>query len=109
MIWVPVESKLLLSVAHDPTKHILYLRFRSGDVYPYFDFPNDTYQLIKRPVLPDQHSQLSPLRAPGQTPGSLTASTRLSPYAYHEFELDTLIMKSSLSCPDRRAQSQPPL
>jgi hypothetical protein len=37
---------------------------------------------IKRPVLSDQHSQLCPLRAPGQTPGSLTASTRLSPYAY---------------------------
>jgi KTSC domain len=22
----------------------LYLRFRSGDVYRYFDFPNETYQ-----------------------------------------------------------------
>jgi KTSC domain len=41
---VPVESKILLSVAHDPTKHILYLPFRSGDVYRYFDFPNETYQ-----------------------------------------------------------------
>jgi hypothetical protein len=44
MIGVPVESKLLLSVTHDPTKHILYLRFRSGDVYRYFDFRNETYQ-----------------------------------------------------------------
>jgi hypothetical protein len=44
MTWVPVESKMLLSVAYDATKHILYLRFRSSDVYRYFDFPNETYQ-----------------------------------------------------------------
>jgi hypothetical protein len=44
MTWVPVESKMLLSVAYDANKHILYLRFRCGDVYRYFDFPNETYQ-----------------------------------------------------------------
>ena len=44
MTWVPVESKMLLSIAYDANKHILYLRFRSGDVYRYFDFPDEAYQ-----------------------------------------------------------------
>ena len=44
MTWVPVESKMLLSIAYDANKHMLYLRFRSGDVYRYFDFPDEAYQ-----------------------------------------------------------------
>jgi KTSC domain len=44
MTWVPVESKMLLSIAYDASKHMLYLRFRSGDVYRYFDFPDEAYQ-----------------------------------------------------------------
>jgi hypothetical protein len=44
MTWVPVKSKMLLSVAYHANKRILYLRFRSGDVYRYFDFPGDDYQ-----------------------------------------------------------------
>jgi hypothetical protein len=44
MTWVPVESKMLLSIAYDAGKHILYLRFRSGDVYRYFDFPDGDYR-----------------------------------------------------------------
>ena len=44
MTWVPVESKMLLSIAYDANKHILYLRFRSGDVYRFFDFPDAAYQ-----------------------------------------------------------------
>jgi KTSC domain-containing protein len=44
MTWVPVESKMLLSIAYDASKHILYLRFRSGDVYRYFDFPDGDYR-----------------------------------------------------------------
>lgn len=44
MTWVPVESKMILSVAYDGNKHILYLRFRSGDLYRYVDFPNETFQ-----------------------------------------------------------------
>jgi KTSC domain len=35
---------MLLSVAYDANKHILYLRFRSGDVYRYFDFPDEAHQ-----------------------------------------------------------------
>jgi len=31
------------SEAYDAERHILHLRFRSGDVYRYFDFPEDEY------------------------------------------------------------------
>ena len=44
MTWVPIESKMLLSVAYDANKRILCLRFRSGDVYRYFDFPDGDYR-----------------------------------------------------------------
>jgi hypothetical protein len=44
MNWLPLESKMLLSVAYDAKKHTLYLRFRSGDVYRYSDFSDDDYQ-----------------------------------------------------------------
>jgi hypothetical protein len=44
MTWLPVESKMLSSVAYDAENHILYLRFRSGDVYRYFDFPDEAHQ-----------------------------------------------------------------
>ena len=43
MTWLPLESKMFTSVAHDPDKQILYLRFQSGDVYRYFEFPDDNY------------------------------------------------------------------
>jgi hypothetical protein len=44
MNWQPIESKLLTSAAFDTDNSILYLRFRSGDVYRYFDFPAEQYQ-----------------------------------------------------------------
>lgn len=44
MDWEPFESKLLASSAYDAGKHTLYLRFRSGEVYRYFDFPQEQYQ-----------------------------------------------------------------
>ena len=44
MEWQPLESKMFLSEAYDAESQILYLRFRSGDVYRYFDFPEDQYQ-----------------------------------------------------------------
>jgi hypothetical protein len=46
MTWLPVESKMFTSVAHDPEKQILYLRFQSGDVYRYFGFPAAEYQVF---------------------------------------------------------------
>ena len=44
MEWQYFESKLLAASAYDAGKHILCLRFRSGDVYRYFEFPEEQYQ-----------------------------------------------------------------
>jgi hypothetical protein len=44
MEWQPLESKMFLSAAYDAERQILYLCFRSGDVYRYFDFPQDQYE-----------------------------------------------------------------
>ena len=44
MNWQPLESKLLTSAAYGAENRMLYLRFRSGDVYRYFDFPAQQYQ-----------------------------------------------------------------
>ena len=44
MTWQLLESKLLTSSAYNPENCILYLRFQSGDVYRYFDFPSEQYQ-----------------------------------------------------------------
>jgi hypothetical protein len=44
MDWQPLESKMLASSAYDAGKQILYLRFRRGDVYRYFEFPAEQYQ-----------------------------------------------------------------
>jgi hypothetical protein len=44
MDWQPFESKLLASAAYDAGTHTLYLRFRSGEVYRYFEFPQQQYQ-----------------------------------------------------------------
>lgn len=44
MTWLPLESKMFTSVAYDDEKCILYLRFRSGDVYRYFEFFHDGFR-----------------------------------------------------------------
>jgi hypothetical protein len=44
MEWQSLESKLLASSAYDARHGVLYLRFRSGDVYRYFEFPAEQYQ-----------------------------------------------------------------
>ena len=44
MTWLPLESKMFTSFAHDEEKSVLYLRFRSGDVYRYFEFSDDACQ-----------------------------------------------------------------
>ncbi len=44
MTWVPLESEMLASAAYIVEKRILYLRFRTGDVYRYFDLPAEAYQ-----------------------------------------------------------------
>jgi hypothetical protein len=45
MTWLPLESRMLSSVAYDEERQILYLRFRNtGDAYRYFEFPITEYQ-----------------------------------------------------------------
>lgn len=44
MDWLPLESKMLASSAYDDERHILYLRFRSGEVYRYFKFSERQYR-----------------------------------------------------------------
>ena len=46
MEWQPLESKIFLSAAYDSESRILYLRFQSGDVYRYFEFPEEQYQVF---------------------------------------------------------------
>lgn len=44
MTWVRVEPSVFLVAAYDEGKQDLYLRFRSGEVYRYFDVPEQKYQ-----------------------------------------------------------------
>jgi hypothetical protein len=44
MTWTAVESKMFSAVAYEPSGKTLYLRFRRGDVYCYFDFPANEYE-----------------------------------------------------------------
>ncbi len=44
MNWLMLDSKMLASVAYDADKYVLYLRFRTGEVYRYFDFSGRDYQ-----------------------------------------------------------------
>jgi len=44
MNWQPLKSKLLAASAYNAGKQILWLCFRSGDVYRYFDFPEQRYR-----------------------------------------------------------------
>jgi hypothetical protein len=41
MDWVPVESSVLAAPRYSRRERSLYLKFRSGAVYRYFDFPQD--------------------------------------------------------------------
>ena len=55
MTWLPLESKMFFSAAYDADKHTLYLRFRSGDVYRYFQFSEDDYQQFLRAESKGRH------------------------------------------------------
>ena len=48
MSWSALESKMLSAAAYDHSKQILYLRFNTGDVYRYFEFPAADYQVFLR-------------------------------------------------------------
>jgi hypothetical protein len=42
--WRPLESTALSSAAYLPDQQTLYLRFRSGEIYCYFEFPPEQYR-----------------------------------------------------------------
>ena len=44
MDWLPLDSSVFTSAAYRPAKHMLYLRFRSGELYRYFDFTQQDYR-----------------------------------------------------------------
>ncbi len=44
MDWLTLDSKMLASVASDAEKQILYLRFRTGDVYRYVNFSGEQFR-----------------------------------------------------------------
>jgi hypothetical protein len=44
MRWVPVESSVFTAFSYLRSKRELYLEFRSGDVYRYFDFPPEQFE-----------------------------------------------------------------
>jgi KTSC domain len=44
MDWLPLDSSVFTSAAYLSSKRMLYLRFRSGELYCYFDFPPEQYR-----------------------------------------------------------------
>ena len=44
MSWISVESSVFQAAAYAERQVLLYLLFRSGEVYRYFDFPRGQYQ-----------------------------------------------------------------
>jgi hypothetical protein len=42
--WLPLDSSVFTAAAYVPVKRMLYLRFRSGEFYCYFDFPLQNYR-----------------------------------------------------------------
>jgi len=42
--WVPVDSTVLQAVAYLAQRRLLYLKFQSGEIYRYFDFPPQQYR-----------------------------------------------------------------
>jgi hypothetical protein len=43
MKWVPVDSRAFAAVAYHGGRRQLYVRFHSGKIYRYFDFPRYQY------------------------------------------------------------------
>jgi hypothetical protein len=44
MEWLPIESHMFTAAAYATGSRILYLRFRSGVTYRYFEFPPEQFQ-----------------------------------------------------------------
>jgi len=41
--WVPVDSSVFNAVAYDDRRWHLYLRFHTGKIYRYLEFPQEQY------------------------------------------------------------------
>lgn len=44
MDWLPLDSSVFTSTAYRVSDRTLYLLFRSGELYCYFDFPPQQYR-----------------------------------------------------------------
>ena len=44
MHWLPLDSSVFTAAAYRSAERVLYLLFRSGELYCYFDFPPQTYR-----------------------------------------------------------------
>ena len=44
MDWLPLESSVFTSAAYVEFERTLYLRFKSGEIYRYFEFSPEQYQ-----------------------------------------------------------------
>lgn len=44
MTWQSIESKMFTAAAYEAESRVLYLRFTSGEVYRYFDFPEQQWR-----------------------------------------------------------------
>ena len=42
--WVPIDSNVLQLAAYLAQRRWLYLKFQSGEIYRYFDFPPQQYR-----------------------------------------------------------------
>lgn len=44
MNWASVESRVFTAAAYVPEQRLLYLKFQSGYIYCYFDFPPEEHE-----------------------------------------------------------------
>ena len=42
--WAPIDSRVLAAASYVAKRRWLYLRFHSGEIYRYFDFPLQQYR-----------------------------------------------------------------
>jgi hypothetical protein len=67
--WIPLDSSVLETAAYVARRRWLYLRFQSGEIYRYFDFPPQLYRdfrdgRLERHLLRETHPQSLPIRTP---------------------------------------------
>ena len=43
MLREPIESSVVASMGYEAKQHILEIEFRSGDIYTYFEVPEEEY------------------------------------------------------------------